>query len=181
MGAIGTFFFIKVAAEEVNEWVSTMWKDVYVHGNGGHASVIRDMLCQAKLPLNAAGRAVIGVGDNKARMREATSLEKKYKFVSVYHPSSSVSRLAKIGEGTVVMAGAVVQAGAKIGRHVIVNTGASVDHDCIVGDFAHIAPGVHLCGGVEVGAGALVGVGSCAVPGAKIEAWSLTKAGSVCT
>ncbi len=34
------------------------------------------------------------------------------------------------------MAGAAVT----IGRGVIVNTSATIDHDCVVDDFAHLAP-----------------------------------------
>jgi len=43
---------------------------------------------------------------------------------------------------------------------VIVNTGAVVEHDCVVGDFAHISPNAVLAGGVTLGP--LAWVGSCA-------------------
>ncbi len=59
----------------------------------------------------------------------------------------------------------------------LIHPGACVDHDCVIEAYAHIAPGVALCGNVFVGEGALVGVGACAVPGARIEAWSLVRAG----
>ena len=49
------------------------------------------------------------------------------------------------------MAGAVINSGAKIGECVIINTCSSVDHDCVVDDFAHVAVGAHLCGTVNVG------------------------------
>ena len=42
-----------------------------------------------------------------------------------------------------------------VGGNVIINTGATVDHDCRIEDAVHIAPGCHLCGGVSVGAGQL--------------------------
>jgi len=66
-----------------------------------------------------------------------------------------------------------------LGRHVIVNTGATIDHDCIVGDFAHIGPGVHLAGMVKVGAGAFLGIGSVVLPGLAIGEWSMVGAGAV--
>ncbi len=59
-----------------------------------------------------------------------------------------------------VFAGALVQPDAVIGDHVIVNTGATIDHDRIVDDCAHLAPGVHLAGSVQVGEGAFLGIGS---------------------
>jgi acetyltransferase-like isoleucine patch superfamily enzyme len=73
------------------------------------------------------------------------------------------------------MAGSIVQANARIGKHCIINTGATVDHDCIVEDYAHIAPGAHLCGGVHVGEGALVGVSVGLEPGTHVPAWHIVK------
>ena len=139
-------------------------------GDGGHAKVINSCY-------SGAGH-IIAVGDNAKRRQVALEREGMH-FAMVYgtaiHPSAIVSMSAVIGPGTVIMAGAVVQAGARIGKHCIINTCASVDHDCIVGDYAHIAPGAHLCGHVEVGEGALVGAGVCVAPMGKIPAWSLAK------
>jgi sugar O-acyltransferase (sialic acid O-acetyltransferase NeuD family) len=78
-----------------------------------------------------------------------------------------------------ILHGAIVQAMAKIGNHVIVNTGAQVDHDCVIGDFAHIAPRVVLCGGVSVGEGTLVGAGATVAPGVTIGKWATIGAGAV--
>ena len=149
---------------------------IHIQGDGGHAKVVRDVL-QYYQHLGEKN-ACVAIGDNTDRRDEYHTLQYEgYLFPSLQHPTAVVS--SQLGEGTIVMANAVVQPGCRIGRMVIINTGATVDHDCVVDDFAHIAPGVHLCGGVHVGEGALVGVGSCAVPGAKIPAWSLVKAGSV--
>lgn len=140
-----------------------------IHGNGGHAAVVRE------LEMRQEGW-IVAVGDNGLRQKEA----RRYcRFGIAIHKSAVVSPTAEIGEGTVIMAGAIVQARAKIGKHVIVNTGATVDHDCVIEDFAHIAPGVHLCGGVRIGEGALIGVGSCAVPGTTVTPWIVIPAGSV--
>jgi acyl-[acyl carrier protein]--UDP-N-acetylglucosamine O-acyltransferase len=59
-----------------------------------------------------------------------------------------------------------------------VNTGATVDHECVIEDFAHIAPGVHLGGRVTVGRGALVGIGSSAVQCVRIGEWATVGAGA---
>jgi carbamoyl-phosphate synthase large subunit len=58
----------------------------------------------------------------------------------------------------------VVNADAVVGNHVIVDTGASVGHDCHVDDFAQVEPGVRLGGGAHLGRGALCGIGSAVVP-----------------
>jgi acetyltransferase EpsM len=79
-----------------------------------------------------------------------------------------------------VFAGAVIQPDATIGAHSILNTAASVDHDCIVGDFVHIGPGVTLCGGVTLDEGVLLGVGAKVAPNVEIGPWSTAGAGAVC-
>ena len=81
-------------------------------------------------------------------------------FATLIHPNSVVSKTAVIGEGSVVMAGTVINAGANIGRGVIINTCSSVDHDCVIGDFCHIAVGAHLAGTVAIGAQTLIGAGA---------------------
>ena len=58
------------------------------------------------------------------------------------------------------MAGTVINSGCQIGKGVIVNTGASVDHDNIIGDFSHISVGAHLAGTVRIGSGVWVGIGA---------------------
>lgn len=152
---------------------------IHIQGDGGHAKVVRHVLAQMdNQPKDLEKWAIVAVGDNSNRKSEVERLEKNHRFWTAIHPRAIVPH-GCISEGSVVMANVVVQPGARVGRHVILNTACTVDHDCVIEDYAHIAPGVHLCGGVHVGEGALVGVGSCAVPGAKIPAWSLVKAGSV--
>lgn len=77
-----------------------------------------------------------------------------------------------------IFAGCVVQTGASIGAHVILNTGATVSHDCQVGAFSHIAVGAHLAGNVTVGEGVLIGAGVTARPGARIGDGATVGAGA---
>ncbi|PCI02485.1 MAG: carbonic anhydrase [Hyphomicrobiales bacterium] len=65
----------------------------------------------------------------------------------VMHPRAIVSPSAYLGRGVVVLAGAVVATLASIEDGVIVNHNAVVEHDCKVGQFAHLAPGSILAGG----------------------------------
>jgi sugar O-acyltransferase (sialic acid O-acetyltransferase NeuD family) len=111
-------------------------------------------------PINSivSGTAVIAIGNNQIR-KNIVDQSSPINWKSLIHPSSYVSSNIEIGEGTVIMAGAIVQPGAKIGRHCIINTGACVDHDCIIEDFVHIGPNSALAGGVTVGEGTFVGIG----------------------
>jgi sugar O-acyltransferase (sialic acid O-acetyltransferase NeuD family) len=100
-------------------------------------------------------------------------------FATVIHPAAVVASDVEIGEGSQVMAGAVLQPGACIGYNVIINTRASVDHDCHIGNHTHIAPGVTLSGEVIVGSGSHVGSGSSVVQGVSVGDSCLVGAGSV--
>ena len=93
--------------------------------------------------------AIISIGSCEIRKKVVEGL-KVGKYATSVHPSAVVSPRATIADGTVVMQGAIVQSCAKIGKHCIVNTGASVDHDCEIGDFVHVAPHATVLGGVKV-------------------------------
>jgi acetyltransferase-like isoleucine patch superfamily enzyme len=44
--------------------------------------------------------------------------------------------------------------------NVIVNTGAIVEHDCVLGDHSHVGPGARLGSAVTVSEGAHIGMGA---------------------
>jgi sugar O-acyltransferase (sialic acid O-acetyltransferase NeuD family) len=127
---------------------------------------------------------ILGIGENRARFHVWERLQKaavKCKYVTAIHPSAMVGEEVTLGEGTVVMAGTVINPGSRVGRHCIVNTASSIDHDCRIGDFVHIAPGAVLCGGVHVGDLSLVGVGATVLPGINIGREAVVGAGAVVT
>jgi sugar O-acyltransferase (sialic acid O-acetyltransferase NeuD family) len=123
--------------------------------------------------------AVIAIGDNGKRKELAEQYVKYCQWQTIIHPYSYVHPSTKIGPGSVVFAGAIIQPDALIGDHVIINTGATIDHDCTVGNFVHIAPGVHLAGNVSVGEGSFLGIGSSVIPNKKVGKWSIVGAGAV--
>jgi acetyltransferase-like isoleucine patch superfamily enzyme len=60
-----------------------------------------------------------------------------------------------------------------------VNTGAIIDHETMVGDYAHIAPGCRVAGRVRIGAGAMLGIGTCVRDKQVIGTRAMVGAGSV--
>jgi acetyltransferase-like isoleucine patch superfamily enzyme len=76
------------------------------------------------------------------------------------------------------MAGVVINTGSRIGRFVIVNTGATVDHDNLIEDGVHISPGCHLAGNVICRADAFIGTGASIIPRIQIGARVVIGAGA---
>lgn len=101
-----------------------------------------------------------------------------FNFPILQHPSAVVAAETAIGPGSQIMAGCVLQPGVRIGRNVIVNTRASIDHDCAIDDHVHIAPGSVLSGGVTIGEGAHIGTGAVMVQGVTIGARAVIGAGA---
>lgn len=102
---------------------------------------------------------IVGIGNAGIRKRIQESVPEE-KMVTLIHPDAVIAEDVVIGAGTVVMAGAVINPGVRIGKGCIINTCSSVDHDCVVGDYVHIAVGSHLCGTVFVGSGTWIGAGA---------------------
>lgn len=102
---------------------------------------------------------IVGIGNAGVRERIQKSISNE-KLTTLIHPDAVIAEDVVVGKGTVIMAGAVVNPGARIGKGCIVNTCSSVDHDCNVGNYVHIAVGSHLCGTVTVGNSTWVGAGA---------------------
>ncbi len=100
---------------------------------------------------------------------------------SIVSPLSTVIEQDKIGRGTIVMHGAIVNANTEIGENCIINSGAIVEHDCKVDSHSHIAPGAILNGNVRIGRGVLIGSGAVVMPGIKIADYAIVGAGAVVT
>ena len=121
---------------------------------------------------------IVGIGNAGVRERIQKSILEE-KLVTLIHPDAVVAEDVVIGAGTVVMAGAVINPGTRIGKGCIVNTCSSVDHDCTVGDYVHIAVGSHLCGTVSVGSGTWIGAGATIINNVSICPDCMIGAGAV--
>ena len=123
--------------------------------------------------------AFVALGGNAARERIGAELRAAgFRLATLTHPGAEVMPSARVGEGVVVMARAVVSAEARVEDSAIINTGAVVEHDNLIGTAAHVAPLVALAGNVRVGARALIGVGSAVRPGVAVGEDAVVGAGS---
>ncbi|CAH8242580.1 Acetyltransferase [Vibrio aestuarianus] len=125
---------------------------------------------------------IVAIGDNFTRKKVADSIQKitpDMKFLTAIHPNSIISDSVNIGQGSVIMAGAIVNACASIGEFCIVNTSASVDHDCKLSDFVSLAPNVALGGSCTIGQLSAVGIGTNLIHGVEIGENCVIGAGSL--
>lgn len=103
----------------------------------------------------------VAIGNNAIRERFQTELElRRASLPTLIHPTAVIGEQVNVEDGTVVMARVVINCCTKIGKGCIINTGSTIDHDNVIGDFTHISPGVHLAGTVKVGRGTWLGIGS---------------------
>ena len=134
--------------------------------------------------INAVGNASLAIGDSGLAVRR-TIFErfaaKSYRFGSVISPDAMIASTAQLAEGCHIITGVIVHPGSKVGTDSIINTGAQLDHDCIVGAHCHVAPGAVLCGGVTLGDGVHVGAGAVIVQQIHIGAHAVIGAGAVVT
>lgn len=184
-----------------------MKKKVIIIGAGGHGKVVADIILRAgdtvlgfldddpHLPPAIAGIPLLGtvsdyskfpdavfviaVGNHTIRQKLVSQLTDVIWYTAI-HPSAVVSPVdTYIGEGTVIMANAVVNPGAVIGRHCIINTSAVVEHDNRLGDFIHLSVGAKLGGSVTVGNNTFIGIGSSVINNITVACDSIIGAGSV--
>lgn len=123
------------------------------------------------------GDVIVAIGNAKTRRRIQQSVNSE-RFVTLIHPSAVVSD-AQIGRGTVVMAGVVINPGAVIGEGCIINTSSSIDHDCRIGDYVHVAVGAHVAGSVEISDETWIGAGATVSNNVTICAGCMIGAGAV--
>ena len=104
---------------------------------------------------------IVAIGDNHIRLHKSLALQKAaLPLASLIHPNAYVASDTHIEDGSIICAGAIVQPGTSIGLAGIVNTIATVDHDCSLASGVHISPGANLAGSVSVGECTWVGIGA---------------------
>lgn len=122
----------------------------------------------------------IGPGHGRVRLEMHEAIEARgLESIRAVHRTAFVAGSALIGEGSQVYAQAAVCVDAQIGKCCIVNTRASVDHECVLEDGATVGPGATLAGLVRVGKYADIYTGAVVLPRLNIGEGAVVGAGAV--
>jgi sugar O-acyltransferase (sialic acid O-acetyltransferase NeuD family) len=124
----------------------------------------------------------VAIGSNEARSRiSKNAIINGKNYLSIIHPRSIISPSATILDGSFVGANALISADTLVGMGSIINHFSNLDHDCVIGEFSHIAPNVTLLGGVRIGSHSLIGAGAVVLPKIIIGSGVIVGAGSIVT
>lgn len=180
-----------------------MGNKVTLYGASGHCKVIMDILDKSNILIDTivdddpnkttllgeqivssssvnwsnTRNIILTVGNNAIRKKIAKNILGT--FVNAVHPKAIIADFVTINNGTVIMAGAIINADTIIGKHCIINTGSIIEHDCNIANFVHISPNAALAGNVIVGEGSHIGLGAVVIQGVKIGKWVTIGAGAV--
>jgi sugar O-acyltransferase (sialic acid O-acetyltransferase NeuD family) len=128
----------------------------------------------------AVVKVALGIGDQQNRKVAAERCNQLgAELITASHPSAVIAASARLGVGTMVMAGAIINADAEIGKAVIINTGAVIEHDVVIGDYCHVSPGAVTGGGAHIGSLTHVGLGAIILPRVVLGDRVVIGAGSV--
>lgn len=134
----------------------------------------------ASLPDVEHDAIVVAIGDNTLRrLLTERLLASGERLATAIHPRASIAPTARIGEGSMVSAGALVLPRAVIGRGALINTKASVDHDSVLDDFVHVSAGATVGANVTIGAETLIALGASVTSGRTVGARTIIGAGGI--
>ncbi|MCZ2845106.1 MAG: acetyltransferase [Candidatus Bathyarchaeota archaeon] len=106
---------------------------------------------------------IVAIGDNFTRskiVKEILTLYPDFQFVNAIHPSAIIGKNVKIGSGSLLMPGVILNNNSGVGDHCILLTRSSLDHDSTLGDFSSLSPGVTTGGRVSIGKCSAIGIGA---------------------
>ncbi len=120
------------------------------------------------------------IGENTVRQKlQGQYVKSGLIFTNVIHPTAFIEKTAQLGNGVFVGAMSYINGITSVGDGVIVNNHVNIDHDCVIGNFAHLAPGTCLTGNVIVGPRSFLGCGCRVIPETIIDSDAIVGAGSV--
>jgi len=101
---------------------------------------------------------MVAVADSKERKKIVERLPKNTKYFTFIHPTALImGENIEIGEGGFIGANSILTTNIKVGKHVILNRGNQIGHDCVIGDYFSAMPGSIVSGNVRISDGVYMG------------------------
>lgn len=143
----------------------------------GRQENIKDIIDQYQID-----GGIITIGDNWSRYyvyNQIINLVPDFKFVNAIHPSVIIGNNVKLGIGITAMAGCIFNPKSTIGDFTFFATGAQVEHDCTICDFASVSAGSVMGGYVKLGKFSAVTLGVTIIDRLEIGENTVVGAGSL--
>jgi sugar O-acyltransferase (sialic acid O-acetyltransferase NeuD family) len=102
-----------------------------------------------------------------------------FKLPVIVSNRAYVSKHVQLGEGTIVMHDALINAGAIVGKNCIINTKALIEHDVVIEDHCHISTSAVINGGAKIKSGTFFGSNAVAKECVETKHDDFIKAGSL--
>lgn len=136
-----------------------------------------ETVCLSHPPARYACVNAVGYNDLGSRRAVTARVEAGgYRMPALVHPRAYVSTASSVGQGSFVMAGALVDGNVTIEAAVVLWPGVCVSHDSTVGSNTFLSPNCTVCGDCHIGADCFVGAGAVIVSHAMVPGWTRIKA-----
>ena len=89
-------------------------------------------------------------------------------FPSFVHPEVWRGEKVKMEEGCIIYPGVSINYETEIKAFSTINMNAAIGHNCFIGEYATLSPGVNLGGFTQVGDGSFIGIGASTLQGVVI-------------
>jgi len=149
----------------------------------GHFPVLNNIEAASAYFKNTDKRFTIGIGNPLLRKM----LYDKFTTIGGVF-TSTVSPMARIGnfgnsiaDGCNIMTGTVLTSDIVVKKGVLINLNCTVGHDCTIGEFAELSPGVNISGNCTIGDYSVFGTNATLLPKLTIGKNVIVGAGSVVT
>ena len=127
--------------------------------------------------------AYISVGKIDAEDKRSVIYKKLikigFKFPKIISKYAYVSKNVKIGAGTMVHHGVIINSNVQIGKNCIINSRSLIEHDVVIRDNCHISTSATINGNVKIFENTFIGSGSIVKNNLKINKNSFIKMGSI--
>lgn len=103
----------------------------------------------------------------------------KERFATIIHPTSVVSKYAKIGAGTCIQPFVSVGPNTQIGDHVQIFAQSLIGHGAVLDNYSYVANNACIGADVHLKEGAYLGTNATTLEFIKLGKWSVTGIGAV--